>query len=174
MMSTPEEIFADLISFRKEINAPEVPVNWETKPFRFALYNPAGDNPRFHIMPCTVIRAAQGDGTIGNLRRTSSYSGLFTMYGSLPQRLKVCSHCVKEWNKKFPGTQLDANTFDIAKFFLCGEYYPDIWDTIDIPPEIDEGECMSGCFLLYRPVKNSPFHFMKCSMGQRKRLEERL
>lgn len=163
-MLDPEEIFADLISFRKEINAPEVHMDYTLKPFRFVIYNPESKNARFHFMPCTTIMRAQTQGRIANLRRTSNSSGIFPMYGALPQKLSVCNNCVNEWNNRFPDKPLDAKTFDIAKFFLLGEYYPDVWDVINIPPEIKDNEFMPNFFLLYRPIRITPnvFHFMKC------------
>ena len=40
MPLNPEEIFADLITYRKEINAPECHCDYEVKPFRFVIYKP--------------------------------------------------------------------------------------------------------------------------------------
>ncbi len=149
MPLNPEEIFADLITFRKEINAPECHCDYDVKPFRFVLYNPSGKV--FHFMPCTTIRTANNSGTISNLRRTSQ-----------APRLNVCRNCINLWNNLHPDMTLSAGTFDINKFFLQLEYDSHMWDGINLPPEFDGEEFSRNCFTLYRPVKGSVFHFMKC------------
>lgn len=149
-MLDPEEIFADLISYRKEINATEVHLNYTLKPFRFVLYNPIDVNAKYHIMPCSVIQRTQNNDAIKNLRRTCA----------VPQNMSVCSHCVNSWNRRFPEVPLDVKTFDLAKFFMLGKYYPEVWYGIDIPPEVN----MLGGFLLYRPAAKSEFHFMRCKI----------
>ena len=162
MILEPSEIFADLIHFREELNAPEVHMNYTVKPSRFVIYDPSAANARFHFMPCQTIQGKQRDGDIVKLRRTSDDSGVFSMYGAMPKKLQVCGNCVNAWNTRFPDRPLNANTFSLSRFFCMCEYDPHLWDGIDIPPEIDVHEHLSSCFLLYRPVKNSPFHFMKC------------
>lgn len=146
----PEEIFADLIAFRNEIHAPECHCNYDVKPFRFVIYKP--DSTVFHFMPCHTITKAQNDGSIKDFRRTSQNPGL-----------KVCGHCINMWNKKFPGNKLSAKTFDFNKFFLQLEYDSQMWDGINLPPEFDDEEFSRDCFILYKPVRNTQFHFMKCS-----------
>lgn len=69
MMLDPEEIFADLINFRKEINAPDVHMNYTVKPFRFVIFSPA--SKKFHFMPCHRI---------------------------VIQKLKPCIDCLSEWD----------------------------------------------------------------------------
>ena len=69
MLLNPEEIFADLINFRKEINAPECHFDYSVKPFHFVIYSPS--STRFHFMPCPTVRTANNNGTISNFRRTS-------------------------------------------------------------------------------------------------------
>ena len=146
---TPEEIFADLIRFRKEILAPEVHTDYAVKPFRFMVYSPS-----FHFLPCQMMMRAQNDGSIANLRRTSSKLAGLT----------VCGNCINAWNWRFPRSRLYAGTFDLDIFFSQLIYDPHMWDGIDLPPEIDEEEFSSDCFLPYRPVRaNRCFHFMKCS-----------
>lgn len=162
MSIDPSEIFADLIQFRKDIYAPEVHMNYTVRPSRFVIYDPANINARFHFMPCQTLNTAQRNGNITNLRRSSDDSGVFSMYGAMPKKLHVCGHCVNAWNASFPDRQLNANNFSLAEFFCMCEYDPHFWDGIDIPPEIDAPEHIPGCYLLYKPVKNSPFHFMKC------------
>lgn len=151
MMLNPEEIFADLISFRKEINAPEVHMDYTVKPFRFVIYSPTGTT--FHIMSCQTVRAAQNNGSIVNFLRTPEK----------PEGLKVCGHCINAWNAKFPDRELQRANFDLEQFFSQLEYDPEMWNGINIPPETDENESVHG-FLLYNPVKGigSVFHFMKC------------
>ena len=153
MTLDPEEIFADLISFRKEIHAPEVHhMEYTVKPFRFVLYTPAGTS--FHFMPCPTVKRTS------NLRRTSSTHGLH-----------VCGNCINAWNNRFPDRPLTTKTFDLEQFFAQLEYDPEMWNGIDIPPEEDENEFMPECCLLYRPVyfkrrkgqkDTNVFHFMKC------------
>ena len=157
MQLNPDEIFSDLIAFRKEIHAPVVQMNYTVKPFRFLLYNPANINGHFHFMPCHHVR-----NSITNLRRTSSTSGVFPMIGALPQKLSVCRPCLNAWNNRYPAKHLDADAFDIVKLFALWEYDPHLWDGIAIPPEINAD--LPGCFLLYRPtrVTHNAFHFMKC------------
>ena len=147
----PEEIFAGLISFRKEILAPEVHMDYTVKPFRFVIYGPTGRS--FHFMPCATIKAAQRNGSIANFRRTSSK----------PAGLAVCGNCINAWNGRFPRQALYARTFDLDKFFSQLVYDPHMWDGIDLPPESIDNEGIPGCFLLYRPSKsNNVFHFMRC------------
>ena len=147
----PQEIFADLIAFRKEINAPECHCGYDVKPFRFVMFSPASNT--FHFMPCQTIKTAQTNGSIKDFRRTSKNPGL-----------KVCKNCINAWNKKFPGNNLSANNFNLDKFLMELEYDSDMWDGIDLPPEFDDEEFSRHCFTLYRPVKGSVFHFMKCSV----------
>lgn len=150
MTLDPNEIFADLISFKKEINAPDVHMNYTVNPFRFVIFSPTGE--KFHIMPCKTVRTAQTNGSIRNFIRTSEN----------PEGLKVCKNCINGWNKKFPGRQIKAATFNLEEFFGQLEYDPEMWKDIYIPPEINENESVHG-FLLYRPVHNiGIFHFMKC------------
>ena len=160
-MLDPEEIFADLINYRKEIHAPEVHVDCEVKPFRFLLYNPANDDSRVHFMTCPTVRQAQTQGRLVNWRRTSSDSEVFRIYGSLPRSLSVCHNCVNTWNMHFPDKRLDEPV-NFVKLFAMMEYDPHFWDGIDLPPEISVHEFMPEYFLLYMPVNRSRFHFMKC------------
>ena len=150
MTLNPEEIFADLIAFRKEINAPECHCDYEVKPFRFVMYKP--DGKAFHFMPCRTINKAQKNGSIKDYRRTSKNPGL-----------RVCENCIKVWNKKFPHNKLFVKTFNPDKFLMELEYDSHMWDGIDLPPEFNDDEFSRDCFILYKPVVNIPFHFMKCS-----------
>lgn len=154
MTLNPEEIFAGLITRRKEINAPECHCDYDVKPFRFVIYKPNTNGAAFHFMPCQTIRGAQNDGSIKDFRRTSKNPGL-----------DVCGHCINMWNRNFPGNKLSAETFNLSKFFLQLRYDSQMWEGIDLPPVFDREEFSRQCLFLYRPVKlpHNVFHFMKCS-----------
>ena len=148
MNLNPEEIFKDLIDFRKEINASSIQIPFELKNNHFLLYLPEPPNPkyrkkrRFHSMACQIIREAQKDGTIKKFRRVPDDTKIFQIYGEEPQKLQECKCCKNE--KK---SVVDSER----------------WNGIDIPPEINNGEYRPGCFLLYTPAApNANFHFMKC------------
>ena len=51
MMLDPEEIFADLINFRKEINAPDVHMNYTVKPLSIRHIQPGRQDISHHAMP---------------------------------------------------------------------------------------------------------------------------
>ena len=152
MPLNPEEIFAGLITHRKEINAPECHCDYDVKPFRFVIYKPDGET--FHFMPCQAVRRAQNDGSIKDFRRTSKNPGL-----------KVCESCIDKWNRAHKNMPLNAATFDLSKFFLQLRYDSHMWEGIDLPPVFDREEFSRQCLFLYRPVKlpHNVFHFMKCS-----------
>ena len=152
MLLNPEEIFADLINFRKEINAPECHFDYSVKPFHFVIYSPS--STRFHFMPCPTVRTANNNGTISNFRRTSKADGL-----------TVCGNCINAWNNQHSDMLLLAGNFDLSRFFFQLEYDHHMWDGIKLPPEFNDDEFSRECFILYRPVKVTPnvFHFMKCS-----------
>ena len=56
MLLNPEEIFSDLIAFRKEVHAPEVHIDYTVKPSRFLLYNLSDVNGHFYFMSCRHVK----------------------------------------------------------------------------------------------------------------------
>lgn len=150
MTLDPQEIFADLINFRKKIGAEEAHVDITLKPFRFVLYNYV-NGKAFHFMTCPTVRNTAPE----NLHRASHK----------PDGLHPCGNCISAWNRKFPNNKVNAKTFDLENFFSQLQYDPHMWDGVDIDKikEVNDARFMPDCYLLYRPVRNMKFHFMKCS-----------
>ncbi|MBQ6001357.1 MAG: hypothetical protein IJL18_00715 [Synergistaceae bacterium] len=150
MTLDPKEIFADLINFREEIGAKEAHVDITLKPFRFVVYNFLG-GAAFHFMPCPAVKKADPQ----KLHRASH----------IPDGLSPCGNCITAWNARFPDNKVSAQNFNLERMFSQLQYDPNMWDGVDIDKikEVNDEKFMPGCYLLYRPVRNMKFHFMKCS-----------
>ena len=164
MLLNPDEIFAGLINFRENIGASLKHVDYKVRfarhylPKPILLYIPENQSPKFHFMCCSAVKDAVAQGTIlSRWVRTSRTDGNFRMYDGSLKKLQVCEYCRHEWHRPLP------NPFNIKNFFNWQLDWQKIWNDMEnLPPNIDNGVFRTGCFLLYRPVRFAPFHFMKC------------
>lgn len=153
-----EDFFSEIADLRKKINAPLIHAQPIITPKRFLLYNPKNLTGSFHFMNCH----AMGWANLSQWLKTSRTDGKFIMSNGELQKLPVCNSCINDWNIKFPDAHITRETFDITNFFLQYGDRQDIWFGQNIPSD-DTISFKAGCFLLYRPVNNMHFHFMKCS-----------
>ncbi|MBQ3694784.1 MAG: hypothetical protein IJQ77_03800 [Synergistaceae bacterium] len=149
MTFNPEEIFENLISLRKKLEAKlpddDLDVFLDTEedvfPGCFLIYDPdqTKKTRKYHFIECSEIKQMHKEGCLRPYRITNNISGLFRMYDGSIERLPVCEKCIDECKYKYT-----TEIFDLREFFRKHNYESQIRDK-DILAEIWMG-AVEGIF----------------------------